>query len=252
MVSDVPGSNYNWALKYLKLPITSVVEVGARDGLDSVALGRAFGCRVDAFEAAPEQFLVVQDNLRLSGLPDLYAHDIALLDKNAAIDFLTVDPHLYQSTGLGSVFEVNFSNRLSSDVDLGRSPIQRKVSVTAARFDSLGIPTPDLLVMDVQGAETKVLQGFGTKLADCRYVITEAERVPSYKGGNSFFSVNKFLKSEGFQIRATTIGSGTELERRLHFIKTNLSIALTERTLLPHRKYQGVFDVLYQNTRITN
>ena len=252
MASDLPGTNYDWALKYLTLPITSVVEVGSRDGLDAVALGRALGCRVDAFEAAPEQFLVVEENIRASELPGITAHELALLDVGGTIDFWTVDPDVYDNTGLGSLYEVNFDNRQGSDVDAGRASIQRKTTVAAARFDTLSVPAPDLLVMDVQGAETKVLSGFGAMLADCRYVICEAERVPSYQGGNPFSEVDRFLKGQGFRIRASTVGSGNNWERRIHFLKTNARIAWREKTLFPTRIYQGVFDVLYVNSRMSD
>ncbi len=252
MASDLPGTNYDWALKYLTLPITSVVEVGSRDGMDAIALGRALGCRVDAFEAAPEQFLVVEENIRASGLEGITAHELALLDKGGTVDFWTVDPDVYDNAGLGSVFEVNFDNRQGNDVDAGRASIQRKTTVAAARFDTLDLPAPDLLVMDVQGAETKVLRGFGPMLTECRYVICEAERVPSYQGGNPFSEVDKFLKSQGFRIRASTVGSGSNLERRIHFLRTNAQIAWREKTLFPTRIYQGVFDVLYVNARVSN
>jgi len=252
VASDLPGTNYDWALKYLTLPITSVVEVGSRDGLDAIALGRALGCRVDAFEAAPEQFLVVKENIRASGLKDVTAHEFALLDVGGTIDFFTVDPDLYDSTGLGSLYKVNFDNRQGNDVDAGRASIQRKTTVAAARFDTLDLPAPDLLVMDVQGSETKVLRGFGPMLTECRYVICEAEREPSYQGGNPFSEIDKFLKSQGFRIRASTVGSGSNFERRIHFLRTNAQIAWREKKIFPTRIYQGMFDVLYVNTRMSD
>lgn len=248
MASTAQGSNYAWAMKYLTRPIASVVEVGSRDGLDAIALASALSCRVDAFEAAPQQFLDVQQNIRESGATEVYAHELALSDENGLVDFWTVDAQDYDNTGLGSFYEVNFDNRPSDDVDAGRDPIQRRTTVTAARFDSLEIPTPDLLVMDVQGAETRVLQGFGSRLRDCRYVICEAERVPSYQGGNSFRDLHRYLASQGFRLTASTIGSGSNLDRRINYWRTNLALAIRNRTLRPDRIYQGCFDVLYVNS----
>ena len=89
-------------------------------------------------------------------------------------------------------------------------------------------------------------------LAECRYVICEAERVPSYHGGNPFSEVDRFLKSQGFRILASTVGSGSNWERRIHFLKTNARIAWREKTLRPTKIYQGVFDVLYVNSRTSN
>lgn len=246
-MSSVPEGNYAWALRYLKQPVTSVVEVGSRDGLDAIDLASRLNCRVDAFEAAPEQFIVVESNIRASGLADVFAHEMALSDENGTVDFWAVDTDSYDNTGLGSLYEVNFDNRGTDDIDAGRGPVQKQTTVRAARFDSLDLPTPDLLVMDVQGAETRVLAGLGAHLKSCRYVICEAERVPSYQGGNAFKDLHTYLKSRGYSLVASTIGSGSTRERWINFWRTNLAIALRDRTLHPTRVYQGCFDVLYVN-----
>ena len=83
-------------------------------------------------------------------------------------------------------------------------------------------------------------------------MICEAEREPSYQGGNPFSEIDKFLKSQGFRIRASTVGSGSNLERRIHFLRTNSQIAWREKTLRPTKIYQGVFDVLYVNSRTSD
>lgn len=243
------GSNYSWALAHISAPVKSIVEVGSRDGLDAVDLSQKLNAPVVAFECDPTQFQVVRRNIERLAYPGSQALDLALSDANALMTFWAADPERYTNLGTGSFFQVNFANRPRSDIDSGRELIQRPIRVPARRFDSLGLPAPDLLVMDVQGAETRVLAGFGTLLPACTYIICEAERIPSYVGGNRFSDIHHFLKANGFRILSCTIGNGHRLDRWLHYWRTNVRMALTERTLTPWTLYQGVFDVLYVNTR---
>jgi len=249
MEQEIRGNtNYNWAFPYLRGPIASIVEIGSRDGLDALTLAETFSCPVTAFECDPAQYLATVENVRLSGASAITVLPYAASDKNAPIQFWQVDTSTYNVPGTSSMFEVNFENRQNSDVASGRDVIQRPVTVEGVRFDSLDIPAPTLIAMDVQGAEVLALKGFGAQLRHCRYIVTEAERVPSYKGGNSFRELHRFVRSQGFELVATSIGSGTRVDRWRQFISLNLRIAWSDRTLAPMRKYQGCFDVLYVNT----
>lgn len=243
------GSNYLWALPYLSSPIRSIIEVGSRDGFNAVELAQRLNSPVIAFECDPQQFPVVRKNIDQLGPAGSMAFEVALSDRDSEETFWAADPEKYTNLGTGSFFQVNFGNRPRSDIDSGREPIQRPIRVTARRFDSLGLSAPDLLVMDVQGAEIQVLSGFGPLLSQCRYIICEAERVPSYKGGKPFSKLNGFLKNNGFRMLSCTIGSGRPSERWVHYWMSNLRLALKERHIQPWRLYQGVFDVLYVNTR---
>lgn len=244
------GCNYFWALPLLSEPIASIVEVGSRDGMDAVNLSLRLKAPVTAFECDPRQFQVVERNLRNMAYPGSYAVELALSDADTEMTFWAADPQRYANPGTGSFYQVNFENRPHSDVDSGRGPIQQPIRVSARRFDSLGFAAPDLLVMDVQGAEIRVLAGFGHLLDKCTYVICEAERVPSYRGGNRFTDVHKFLKKNGFRILSCTIGRGHRVDRWLHYWQSNVRLALSEKTMRPWQVYQGVFDVVYVNTRL--
>lgn len=249
MSQSIEASNYLWAVPFLKTPIASVVEVGSRDGLDAVSLAKALNCQVTSFECDPLQYEVSKANISQSGVPGIEILDYALSDVDGELIFWQVDTAIYDNPGTGSLYEVNFENRKVDDVDAGRGPIQRKITVPSARFDSLGKSAPELIVMDVQGAEVRVLKGFGTLLNSCKFVICEAERVPSYKGGNAFSELHSFMKRNGFVLRASTIGNGGLTHRWINFWRTNLSICVKEKTLAPLKTYQGCFDVIYENTR---
>ena len=245
------NTNYNWAFPYIEKPITSAVEIGSRDGLDAVTLASTFSCPLTAFECDPAQHLVTLNNVNLSGVDGINVLPYALSNADGLIEFWQVDTSVYNNPGTGSLFLVNFDNRMHDDPDLGRPSIQKSVMVSGARFDSLGIEAPELIAMDVQGAEIAVLEGFGSLLRQCKYIITEAERVPSYVGGNSFRELDRFIRRQGFELKATSIGSGSKLSRWRQYISSNMKILIRDKTLFPMRRYQGCFDVLYVNKNRT-
>jgi len=243
------GNNYAWTVEFIEKPIGSVVEVGSRDGMDAVYFARTYNCPVIAFECDPVQFPITEQNLKDAKLPDARSFPYALLDKDGIVDFRQVDQELYPSAGVSSLLEINFENRQLEDVDRGRASVQIPVEVQGHRFDTLDIAAPDVLALDVQGVEIQVLKGFGQLLKNVKYVVTEAERVPSYSGGNSFRGLNSYMQLQGFRIVASTAGGSSQIMRWRQAFSQNVRIAINDRTLRPWRKYQGCFDVLYLNER---
>lgn len=239
------GGNYDWCIPFIGVPVKTIVEVGSRDGMDALSLSSALNASALVFECDPTRFSEVQANIDHSGSQGVQAIELALSDQNGSVDFWACDTSMYPNPGIGSLFLVNFNNRQSHDVDAGRDVVQKRVQVQGARFDSLGLPAPDLLLLDVQGAETQVLAGFGDLLQECKFIACEAERVPSYTGGNSFRDLHRFMRRKGFKLIATTIGNGSRGARWSHFWRQILLISLQEASLTPWRFYQGVFDVLY-------
>ena len=61
-----------------------------------------------------------------------------------------------------------------------------------------GFPNPDLLVVDVQGAELLVLKGGLSVLAAAKAVIVEVSRKPYYEGGVLYPELRDFLLARGF------------------------------------------------------
>lgn len=60
----------------------------------------------------------------------------------------------------------------------------------------------ELLVLDTQGAELKVLKGSNKLLENqIRYIYTEISEEPLYEGGCTFEQITEFLKSYGFKLK---------------------------------------------------
>ena len=144
---------------------------------------------------------------------------------------------MYENVGSSSLYPINFRRRPSSDPDKNRESVQKLVRVNARRFDSLDIPSPDLLAMDTEGSELKILVGFGQSIRQVKFIILETSFWNNYQNHSdvsTFPRINKYLKENGFQFIASNHEGNRQFPRR--------SI---RRTIL--NQHQPNFDVLYCN-----
>jgi hypothetical protein len=63
-----------------------------------------------------------------------------------------------------------------------------------------GITAVDLLKIDCQGAELRILQGAGDLLRRIRLIYTEVTFEPIYIGGAQFHEVHAYLRNAGFDL----------------------------------------------------
>jgi len=77
--------------------------------------------------------------------------------------------------------------------------VERKVAVTTRRLDDLDdLPRPDLLKIDVQGAEKMIFENGRDKLSAAVAIITEVAFVPIYQGQPLFHDQAAVLADYGF------------------------------------------------------
>jgi FkbM family methyltransferase len=186
----------------------TIFEVGSRDGLDAIDLSQAFRCPVFAFECNPDAIALCRRNLAAAGDHQVELVELALSERDGAIDFFPFDLTRYDNLGASSMFLIDFTtNRLPSDPDYGRGAVQTHIKVSSARGDTFcrdrQIAQVDLLCMDVQGAERLVLEGFGDALRRTTWVITETAVRSTYSGGSSFREVQDYLRLFGFRYVAS-------------------------------------------------
>lgn len=248
--------NYKWILEYVdhsELNGESIVEVGSRDALDAIWFSELFQTKVIAFEASPQQILECQNNIFNSSVSNsVTLVPWALNDQDEDLTFWEVDLAAYPNAGVGSLFEIDFTNRVTTDEDRNKAPVQKPVIVKSVRWDSLGLDAPKLLAMDVQGAEQKVLSGFGNSLHSIKYITLESEPVPSYSGGTSTREVDQYLRKMGFRLLATReIGRGSYKLNR-HLVRKTISTMFSEKTFKPSKYWQGQYDLLYVNKSVSS
>lgn len=145
-------SEYQWAVIQIDrilvanhlgpVEINSVAEIGSRDALDGIYLSKIYSAHTYVFEPDPSNADICRINIDRFGSSDISFYELALLDKDEAIEFYSVDKALYDNNGAGGLFKINFHHRFKGDPDYKRGPVQRRITVAGARFDTLGIPPP--------------------------------------------------------------------------------------------------------------
>ena len=157
-------SEYSWAFDYIRsyfFELEVIAEIGSRDGLDAIDLAQTFKSKFNyVFEADPD--LAKEIELKISNSKkesNFFLYNLALGNQDKSVKFLAVDLEKYENKGVGSLFKINFNNREISDPDNNRQNVQKTIDVEMKRYSSLDLKTPDLIAMDVQGAELEVLKG---------------------------------------------------------------------------------------------
>ena len=187
--------------------VAVIWEIGSRDGLDGLALSRAHpNARVICFEPNPDTFQQVARNAARAENVAIDAYPYALCDEDGPVTFFKIDPVATRTTwsdgnpGASSLY-----------VASGEYPkedyVQVPVTVKGRRAKTVieqGVPVPDLVWMDVQGAELSVLQGFGDRLWDVSAIYVELSLRPIYTGQALAADVVRFLSSSGFRWHSVT------------------------------------------------
>ena len=219
------NTNYDWAIDriFIKHPNlikrgAVIAEIGSRDALDGIGLAKRLDGKVYVFEPDPINRKVCKKNIETMGAGlNLEFYGIALCAENKEIEFLSIDTDLYDNRGASGMFPINFNNRSLRDPDYKRDSVQKPVRVDGERFDSLGLVSPKLICMDVQGAELEVLKGFGNMIHQVKVIILETSLSENYIGGSTFAEVNAFLESKNFTLSYTDrFGEKRPKQRLLH------------------------------------
>ena len=137
------------ALQRLVRPGMTIYDIGAQAGFYTLFFSRLTGesGRVYAFEPCPYEVRFLIDHVRMNGLANVRIIQAAVAERTGLAGM---------STGRGSC-----QNQICDDAD----PI---LSVPSVNLDSLGLSPPDLLKIDVEGAESAVLGGAQRMLRERR------------------------------------------------------------------------------------
>jgi len=177
-----------------------IFEVGCSDGTDTLRLAAAFPAEVHAFECNPHA--LVEARRRCAGANAVRLVEKAAWDADCTIPFFPVTAAVEKETGK-VIKNPGASSCFEARPDYLSQYFQTEVMVEATRLDTYcarrGITSIDLLCMDVQGAELRVLKGLGTLLERVRYIITEIEVKPLYYGQALYPEVHGYLKASGFR-----------------------------------------------------
>lgn len=188
------GGEKDLLLKFIEniVPGDIVWDIGAYVGMYSVFASdaAAAGGKVYAFEPEPKAYALLKRNAELNKAGNLIAQNYALSDRN---DKGEIYSSKYNSAAIHSLVH---ESRL----------IDKGVPVELFRGDYLvadrKMMPPDIIKLDVEGAEAKVLTGMLSILRSthCRYLLIEVhpKLLPNF--GQSTDGLRQIILDNGFSI----------------------------------------------------
>lgn len=189
--------------------IDTFIEVGSHNGEDAVEFSFLFqNARIYTFEANPVHLHKIRK--RILGHKRITAYNLCVVDYDGEIDFYRVDTTICGNHGVSSIFPFDTTKEICNTNKKGRfrnlPPVKTKCISLDSWCDQQNIEKVDLLEIDVQGAELKVLNGFMKRLTQTIGVCIEENIQKYYLGQPDFIEVEKILKEAGF-IKYETFGS---------------------------------------------
>jgi len=160
-------------------------DVGANVGLYTCFVSQVSESTV-AFEPHPENADRLRENLVLNDIGNIEVREEALSHTNGDAELAV--------TGADVAGEGTHALATGSE--------EKTVGIRTIRADSLSpeVPNPDVVKIDVEGAEISVLRGMGDLLDSCRLVYCETHPERLEERGESHDEVVKLLTGSGFSV----------------------------------------------------
>ena len=167
------------------------VELGSRDAKDAKWLADTYDCEVVCWEANPASLEVCR--FVIGNREDITLVEKAVWSENTTIPFY---PVVNGNIGASSAFVAD------PTYPYERRYQQRKIEVPAQRLDDWwgDRPAPQLLCMDLQGAELEALKGCGNLLHDVEVIVTEGQYKPLYEGTPLLADLEEYLRAYDFHL----------------------------------------------------
>lgn len=192
------SNNYNKQvflnhLDFYKNNFNTIIEVGSRDGLDTIFLSRYFNCKVHSFEPNPTSYVDCLNNIsQYENKEQISMNNFAVWNENTKITFY---PVINGNHGASSCYKCS---QLHPTEKYVQTEIEVQTITLKDYCDKNDIKEIDLLVMDAQGAEYNCLLGLGDMIQNVKFIITEAIYKPLYTDIPLNNIVKKFLEDNNF------------------------------------------------------
>jgi FkbM family methyltransferase len=177
-----------------------ICDIGSRDALEGIELMRLLdGKQLHVFEPNPIAAGACRQNLRafVGDRQEIAVfNEVAVADTVGQLKFYPVNP------GLSDNKDIGFSSlfRINPDYTKRRGRIvQDEITVNATTLDHyfVGKENPDLLWIDVEGAELQVLRGATRVLGNVKLIHAEVSLRPMQIGKPLFWEIRRYLQRHG-------------------------------------------------------
>lgn len=201
LLIDVGGSNPAYATGTNESPVQAafpellapggvLFDVGANIGFFSLIGGRIVGHEgtVVAFEPGPDNLPVLRANAARNGMDNVVVEPLAVSDRDGTAELALAEYSGGHSLVADSVVPVD------------------TITVTTITLDTFvgdgGTPAPDVVKIDVEGAELAVLRGMVGLLTDCGpAVVLELDAATRQEHDDRLRMVQSFLARFGYGMR---------------------------------------------------
>jgi FkbM family methyltransferase len=181
-----------WALR---VPGTVVYDIGAATGVYTEALAKvASVAQVVAFEPLAESFRALEEHV--GGRPNVRCFNLALGDAQSRLK-------LHRSAWSNTSSFLPTGELIKAEFPLA-AHLDGVEEVAVARLDDVvaehGLRLPDLVKIDVQGFEDRVVRGAQKTLRAARVCVVEVSFQSLYDGSPLFDDVYELMRQLGFRL----------------------------------------------------
>lgn len=182
-------------------PRPVICDIGSRDALDGIYLSRVLDAReCHLFEPNPDALAICERNIlkHAAGRP-IVLNAVGLSDREGSASFfpVNVNKSTHKDIGLSSLFPINpASTRRDGPV------VQDRITIRTTTLDAYFAERPhqpDLLWIDVEGAELLVFKGGVRTLENVRVIHVEVSFRPSHLGKPLYWEIDAYLRQRGFK-----------------------------------------------------
>ena len=179
-------------VKYWGVKPNNVLHIGAHHAEELEAYTKHNWNRVTWIEAQPEKIGYLRKKL-----PPHHKliHAAVWNERDVSLDLKVM-------TNTESTSLLNLGTHASEHPSVILShliPIKTQILSDIIPFED----TPDLIALDIQGAELKALEGFGSRIRDVRWIYSEVNKGYLYEGCCLVTELDSYLNKYGFKRVAT-------------------------------------------------
>lgn len=175
----------------LKTDHPIIIDGGAHDGETIQAFRRVFESpTIIAYE--PNPYLARQLRGQYEGTSNVDIRNVALANEHGERTL-----HVTKDDVASSMFTPTLENKEAFGEGVG---ISQDVSVTTVRLDDEFSSPPDIVKLDLQGAEFDALTGAEGILSNVNIILVEVGFRELYDGQHLFFEVHNLLEKHGFTL----------------------------------------------------
>lgn len=186
--------------------IHQIMEIGARDCEETMTFHHKYPkALIYTFECNPETLPVCREKIK--DVPEIILTEKAVSRMNGEITFYQIDTEKTRTTvaggnpGASSLFRATQNYALETYV---QKPITVPTITLETFFRERKIEAPDIIWMDIQGAELLALEGAGEYIKKIKLIHLEVEFTEIYQGQPLYRDVVKFFKAKGFSLLTFT------------------------------------------------